>query len=161
MSLHSALEVSISFYIKHIKPAVGVWVVGSLLLIRLKQVFVRKTFTYLYTISIIGAGGAALLYIYTPSKFRATLGALTLHQDIPTGYGVLIELTLTFVLIWTVISSTDPVRNFTGFQAPLAIGLSVAIGLMMGVCVYILYLFCTYCTYREEHFCLLQDYGPR
>ena len=46
---------------------------------------------------------------------------------------LVIELILTFQLIWTVIASTDPIRKFTGFQAPIAIGMSVTIGLLMGV----------------------------
>lgn len=80
-------------------------------------------------------GGAAILYAVTPSSHRSNgnLGALTIHEEINAGVAVFIEIVLTFQFIFVVISSTDPIRSMNGFQAPFAIGLSVGIGLLMGV----------------------------
>ena len=77
--------------------------------------------------------GAWILYAITPEEYQGSLGALSLHIKLSTGVGLVIELILTFQLIWTVIASTDPIRKFVGFQAPIAIGMSVTIGLLMGV----------------------------
>lgn len=90
----------------------------------------------------IGVAGCGLLYVYTPENFRGTLGALSIHKDISAGIGCAVEITLTFQLIWTVMASTDPIKKFTGFQAPLAIGLSVGIGLLVGVSFSLIFFFC-------------------
>ena len=82
---------------------------------------------------ISALAGAWILYAITPEEYQGSLGALSLHPKLSTGIGLVIELILTFQLIWTVIASTDPIRKFTGFQAPIAIGMSVTIGLLMGV----------------------------
>ena len=80
-----------------------------------------------------GLTGAWILYLFTPKRYRGSLGALELHPELSAGIGFVIELILTFQLIWTVVASTDPIRKFSGFQAPTAIGISVTMGLLMGV----------------------------
>ncbi len=84
-------------------------------------------------IDLVGAGGAALLYAVTPPKFRPSdaqgvLGSMVVHEEVSSGMAVVIEVVLTYQFILVVISSTDPIRNMNGFQAPFAIGLSVGIG---------------------------------
>jgi len=100
----------------------------------------EKVYYYLFIYILFpalssGVGGAALLYAVTPSAYRndGHLGSLFLHEEIDAGVAVVIEVVLTYQFIFVVISSTDPIRNMTGFQAPFAIGLSVGIGLLMGV----------------------------
>ncbi|XP_057289603.1 aquaporin-5-like [Hydractinia symbiolongicarpus] len=88
---------------------------------------------YVFAQCLGSVAGCGLLYLYTPENFRGTLGALSVHKDISPGIACAVEITLTFQLIWTVMASTDPIKNFTGFQAPLAIGLSVGIGLLVGI----------------------------
>lgn len=89
---------------------------------------VFKLFSY-----ISGLTGGWTLYVFTHERYRGSLGALELHPELSTGIGFEIELILTFQLIWTVIASTDPIRKFSGFQAPTAFGMSVTMGLLMGV----------------------------
>lgn len=64
---------------------------------------------------------------------------MSLHSDIGAGFAFLIEVSITYPFIMTVFASTDPSRGFVGFQAPLAIGLSVTVGLLMAVCTLIFY----------------------
>lgn len=80
-------------------------------------------------------GGVALLYGVTPAPYRTKgdLGALTIHPEISDGVAIVIEAVLSYQYILVCISSVDPIRKMTGFQAPLAIGLSIGIGLLMGV----------------------------
>ena len=73
------------------------------------------------------------MYTFTPPKYREALGVLSLHPDLTPEFGFVIEVLITFQLIWTATASKDPIRKFTGFQAPFAIGMSVTIGLMTGV----------------------------
>ena len=82
---------------------------------------------------VSGLTGAMLIYTFTPPKFRGALGVLSLHPDLTPQFGFVIEVLITFQLIWTATASKDPIRKFTGFQAPFAIGMSVTIGLMTGV----------------------------
>lgn len=82
---------------------------------------------------ISGLAGSGLLFAFTPEEFRGSLGALSLNSKISPGVGFAIEVLLTYEFIWTVLTTTDPLRKFTGFQPPFAIGMSVMIGLLMGV----------------------------
>ena len=89
------------------------------------------TFTiYLF---VSGLAGSGLLFVFTPEEFRGSLGALSLNSKISPGVGFVIEVILTYQFIWTVLATTDPLRKFADFQAPFAIGMSVMIGLLMGV----------------------------
>ena len=95
--------------------------------------------SFVFRFILPGVAGAALLYAVTPVAYRSqgNLGALFLHEEVNPGVGVVIEAVLTYQFIFVVVSSTDPIRNMTGFQAPFAIGLSVGIGLLMGVSFFI------------------------
>jgi len=111
----------------HFNPAVtvGLAVVGKVKVVRCVCYVVAQCAG-----SVIAT---ALLYAYIPPNIRGELGALKHHPDISPGIGFLIELTISYQMMLVIVSSTDPVRGHTGFQAPFAIGLSVTIALMMGI----------------------------
>ncbi|XP_066933062.1 lens fiber major intrinsic protein-like [Clytia hemisphaerica] len=116
----------------HFNPAV------SLTLMILRKISPVRFIFYVVAQCLGSAGGAALLYAVTPPKFRPSdaqgvLGSIFVHEEVGSGMAVVIEVVLTYQFIFVVISSTDPIRNMNGFQAPFAIGLSVGIGLLMGV----------------------------
>lgn len=96
-----------------------------------------------FIILILGVGGSALLYAVTPAPYRSKgdLGALTIHPEISDGVAIVIEAVLSYQYILVCISSVDPIRKMTGFQAPLAIGLSIGIGLLMGVRIFQIFYF--------------------
>lgn len=81
----------------------------------------------------LGVAGAGLLYLYTPENARGQLGALSLHEGLPSGIGFVIEMTLTFLLMWVVCAAMDPEKNLNGFQAPLSVGVAVIVAMLMGV----------------------------
>lgn len=51
-----------------------------------------------------------------------------MNTDISVGHGLLIELLITFELVFTVFATCDPNRTDLGGSAGLAIGFAVAIG---------------------------------
>lgn len=67
------------------------------------------------------------------SRDAGGLGSLSIHPDVSLGAAFIIELILTYQLIFVIVSSTDPDNHMTGFQPPLVIGLSVGIALLIGV----------------------------
>ena len=73
--------------------------------------------------------------MYSPKSMRGNLGVMSLHAEISDGIGFTMEMTLTFVLMWTVLTGTDPDKKFSGFQTPLAIGFAITVGILTGVSV--------------------------
>ena len=77
--------------------------------------------------------GAAALYGVVPDANRGNLGT-PMHASDVTAVGAFgCELVLTFLLMFVVFACTDPKRHHYGYEAALAIGVCVAIGLAMGV----------------------------
>jgi len=90
----------------------------------------------LYTVAqcIGGITGAALISALTPGAYRGNLAATTLHPDVTLAQGLFTETWITFILVFCIHGATTPSRatgNPKGV-APLAIGLSVALGIMCG-----------------------------
>jgi len=73
------------------------------------------------------------LYLYTPEKVRGHLGTLSIHPDLTSGVGFVIEFTLMFIVMMAVIVTTDPSNNLAGLQSPLVVGMSFTAALLMGV----------------------------
>ncbi|EDQ84827.1 uncharacterized protein MONBRDRAFT_29850 [Monosiga brevicollis MX1] len=87
----------------------------------------------LYTLfQLLGAVlGAALLYAAVPPAVRGNLGAHTLGPDVSAAQGFLIEVMLTFVLMFVIFANAaDPKGN--GTLAPLLIGLTVVVDICIG-----------------------------
>nr|BAH98063.1 aquaporin 0 paralogue [Neoceratodus forsteri] len=83
---------------------------------------------------LLGAvAGAALLYEITPSAVRGNLSMNSLHPDVHVGAATTVEIILTFQLVLCIFASTDERRD-GGFGCPaLSIGLSVALGHLVGI----------------------------
>ncbi len=61
---------------------------------------------------------------------------LQVNAEISTGHAIVIELIITFELVFTVFATCDPKRNDLKGSAALAIGLSVCIGHLFAVSIF-------------------------
>nr|AHI85751.1 aquaporin 4B [Lygus hesperus] len=73
-------------------------------------------------------GGAAMAKFFTPEDKVGDLGATLLNPSITPGQGVAIEFMLGFVLVFVIFGVIDPNKPDAKIVAPLAIGLTVAVG---------------------------------
>ncbi|KFV43002.1 Aquaporin-2, partial [Tyto alba] len=111
----------------HINPAVTVaFLIGS------QVSFLRAVF---YVVAqLLGAVvGAAILHEVTPADSREGLAINKLHNETTTGQAVTIELFLTFQLVLCIFASTDERREDNVGSPALSIGLSVAVGHLLGI----------------------------
>ncbi|NXW23708.1 AQP2 protein, partial [Circaetus pectoralis] len=110
----------------HINPAVTVaCLIGS------QVSFLRAVF---YVVAqLLGAVvGAAILHEITPADSREGLAINKLHNETTTGQAVTVELFLTFQLVLCIFASTDERREDNLGSPALSIGLSVAVGHLLG-----------------------------
>ncbi|KFW00921.1 Aquaporin-2, partial [Fulmarus glacialis] len=111
----------------HINPAVTVaCLIGS------QVSFLRAVF---YVVAqLLGAVvGAAILHEITPADSREGLAINKLHNGTTTGQAVTVELFLTFQLVLCIFASTDERREDNLGSPALSIGLSVAVGHLLGI----------------------------
>ncbi|NXJ43623.1 AQP2 protein, partial [Ciconia maguari] len=111
----------------HINPAVTVaCLIGS------QVSFLRAVF---YVVAqLLGAVvGAAILHEITPADSREGLAINKLHNETTTGQAVTVELFLTFQLVLCIFASTDERREDNVGSPALSIGLSVAVGHLLGI----------------------------
>ncbi|NXC45245.1 AQP2 protein, partial [Penelope pileata] len=111
----------------HINPAVTVaCLIGS------HVSFLRAVF---YVVAqLLGAVvGAAILHEITPADSREGLAINKLHNETTTGQAVTVELFLTFQLVLCIFASTDERREDNVGSPALSIGLSVAVGHLLGI----------------------------
>ncbi|NXA43365.1 AQP2 protein, partial [Eudromia elegans] len=111
----------------HINPAVTVaCLIGS------HVSFLRAVF---YVVAqLLGAvAGAAILHEITPPDAREGLAINKLSNGTTTGQAVTVELFLTFQLVLCIFASTDERREDNLGSPALSIGLSVAVGHLLGV----------------------------
>ncbi|NWQ94825.1 AQP2 protein, partial [Burhinus bistriatus] len=111
----------------HINPAVTVaCLIGS------QVSFLRAVF-YVVAQLLGGVVGAAILHEITPADSREGLAINKLHNETTTGQAVTVELFLTFQLVLCIFASTDERREDNLGSPALSIGLSVAVGHLLGV----------------------------
>ncbi|XP_061151053.1 aquaporin-4-like [Syngnathus typhle] len=111
----------------HINPAV------TLAMVVTKKVTIIKGVFYLLAQLVGAVAGAGIVRLVSPPDFRENLGVTGLGKDVSGGMGLLVELLLTFQLVFTIFASCDPKRtDLVGSAAP-AIGLSVTIGHEFGI----------------------------
>ncbi|XP_061871526.1 aquaporin-2 [Colius striatus] len=111
----------------HINPAVTVaCLIGS------QVSFLRAVF---YVVAqLLGAVvGAAILHQITPADSRQGLAINKLHNETTPGQAVTVELFLTFQLVLCIFASTDERREDNLGSPALSIGLSVAVGHLLGI----------------------------
>lgn len=111
----------------HINPAVTVamLVTGKLSL--------AKAIFYIAGQCLGAVTGAGILHWVTPPAVRGSFGVTTVNSAISLGHGFLVELLITFELVFTVFATCDPKRSDLGGSAALAIGLAVAIGHLFAI----------------------------
>ncbi|XP_007422548.1 aquaporin-4 [Python bivittatus] len=106
----------------HINPAVTVAMVCT------RKISLAKSVFYIAAQCLGAIAGAGILYLVTPSSVIGGLGVTQIHAELSTGHGLLVELIITFQLVFTIFASCDSKRNDVTGSVALAIGLSVAIG---------------------------------
>ncbi|XP_019366970.1 PREDICTED: aquaporin-2 [Gavialis gangeticus] len=141
LSLPTILQISLAFGLAiatlvqalghvsgaHINPAVTVaCLVGSHIS------FLRAVF-YVVAQILGGVAGAAILHEITPPDIRGNLAVNKLYNETTTGQAVTMELFLTFQLVLCIFASTDDRRSDNVGSPALSIGLSVALGHLLGI----------------------------
>ncbi|NXX80751.1 AQP2 protein, partial [Urocolius indicus] len=111
----------------HINPAVTVaCLIGS-------QVSLVRAVFYVVAQLLGAVVGAAILHEITPEDCREGLAINKLHNETTTGQAVTVELFLTFQLVLCIFASTDERREDNLGSPALSIGLSVALGHLLGI----------------------------
>ncbi|XP_018426177.1 PREDICTED: aquaporin-4-like isoform X1 [Nanorana parkeri] len=109
----------------HINPAVTIALVCTRKLTLAKSVF------YIIAQCLGAILGAGLLYLITPNDISGNLGVTMINERLSIGHGLLIELIITFQLVFTISASCDP-KNKDRLPA-LAIGISVVFGHLFAI----------------------------
>ncbi|NXV02230.1 AQP2 protein, partial [Cettia cetti] len=111
----------------HINPAVTLGcLLGS-------QLSLLRALFYVVAQLLGGVVGAAILHQVTPADSRQGLALNKLSNETTTGQAVTVELFLTFQLVLCVFASTDERREDNLGSPALSIGLSVAVGHLLGI----------------------------
>ncbi|XP_048104025.1 aquaporin-4-like isoform X1 [Alosa alosa] len=111
----------------HINPAVTAAMVATRKLSLAKAVF------YVAAQCLGATAGAGILYLVTPSTVRGSLGVTSVNPNLSAGHALVVELFITFELVFTVFATCDLKRNDLKGSAGLAIGLAVCIGHLFAV----------------------------
>ncbi|XP_053740067.1 aquaporin-4 [Synchiropus splendidus] len=111
----------------HVNPAVTAAMVVT------KKLSLAKALFYVVAQCLGAVTAAGLLYLVTPAAVRGGLGVTTVNERMSQGHGLLVEVLITFELVFTVFATCDPKRSDLGGSAGLAIGISVAIGHLFAI----------------------------
>ncbi|XP_043921374.1 aquaporin-4 [Protopterus annectens] len=111
----------------HINPAVTAAMVCTRKLSLAKSVF------YIVAQCLGSLVGAGLLYSVTPPDVLGDMGVTMINSQLSPGHGLLIEMLITFQLVFTIFASCDEKRHDRSGSAALAIGFSVTIGHLFAI----------------------------
>ncbi|KAM9357918.1 aquaporin-4-like [Symphorus nematophorus] len=111
----------------HINPAVTVAMVVTRKLSLAKAVF------YLLAQCVGAIVGAAILFGITPDSVRGGLGVTMVNTSLSVGSALVVELFITFQLVFTVFATCDHKRSDLKGSSALAIGLSVCVGHLFAI----------------------------
>ncbi|XP_004175276.5 aquaporin-4 isoform X2 [Taeniopygia guttata] len=111
----------------HINPAVTVAMVCT------RKISLAKSVFYILAQCLGAIVGAGILYLVTPPSVVGGLGVTAVHRDLSAGHGLLVELIITFQLVFTIFASCDSKRSDVTGSVALAIGFSVAIGHLFAI----------------------------
>ncbi|XP_033959504.1 aquaporin-4-like isoform X2 [Pseudochaenichthys georgianus] len=111
----------------HINPAVTAAMVVT------RKLSLAKALFYVLAQCLGGVTGAAILYLVTPAAVRGSFGVTSVNPNISLGHALLVELLITFELVFTVFATCDPKRSDLGGSASLSIGFAVAIGHLFAI----------------------------
>ncbi|XP_075069558.1 aquaporin-4 isoform X1 [Mixophyes fleayi] len=111
----------------HINPAV------TIAMVCMRKISIAKSAFYIVAQCLGAIAGAGILYLVTPSKVIGNLGVTKVNELLSPGHGLLVELIITFQLLFTICASCDSKRNDITGSVALAIGFSVAIGHLFAI----------------------------
>ncbi|KAM8744720.1 aquaporin-4-like isoform 1-T2 [Acanthopagrus schlegelii] len=111
----------------HINPAVTVAMVLT------RKLSLAKALFYLLAQSVGAIVGAAILFGVTPASVRGGMGVTTVNASISVGSALVVELFITFQLVFTVFATCDDKRNDLKGSSALAIGMSVCVGHLFAI----------------------------
>ncbi|KAI5627206.1 aquaporin-4 isoform 1x, partial [Silurus asotus] len=111
----------------HINPAVT----AAMLVTR--KLSLAKALFYVLAQCLGAITGAGILFLVTPSAVQGSLGVTTVNSSISVGHALVVELLITFELVFTVFATCDNKRNDLKGSASLAIGISVVIGHLFAI----------------------------
>ncbi|KAM3875680.1 aquaporin-4-like [Diretmus argenteus] len=111
----------------HLNPAVTAAMVVT------RKLSLSKAVFYLLAQCLGAVVGAAILYGVTPASVRGGMGVTTVNTSISLGHALVVELFITFQLVFTVFATCDPKRSDLTGSCALAIGLSVCIGHLFAI----------------------------
>ncbi|XP_072544824.1 aquaporin-4-like isoform X2 [Salminus brasiliensis] len=111
----------------HINPAVTAAMVVT------QKMSLAKALFYIAAQCLGAIVGAGVLFLVTPSTVRGGLGVTAVNSHISVGHALVVELLITFELVFTVFSTCDHKRSDLKGSASLAIGLAVVIGHLFAV----------------------------
>ncbi|XP_041102028.1 aquaporin-4 isoform X3 [Polyodon spathula] len=106
----------------HINPAV------TAAMVCMKKLSLAKSLFYVVAQCLGAVAGAGILYLVTPSDVRGDFGVTMVNSKISVGHGLLVELFITFELVFTIFATCDSKRRDLKGSAALAIGFAVTIG---------------------------------
>uniref|UniRef100_A0A2K6S8Q5 Aquaporin-4 n=1 Tax=Saimiri boliviensis boliviensis TaxID=39432 RepID=A0A2K6S8Q5_SAIBB len=111
----------------HINPAVTVAMLCT------RKISIAKSVFYIAAQCLGAIIGAGILYLVTPPSVVGGLGVTMVHGNLTAGHGLLVELIITFQLVFTIFASCDSKRTDVTGSIALAIGFSVAIGHLFAI----------------------------
>ncbi|KAG9353124.1 hypothetical protein JZ751_017700 [Albula glossodonta] len=86
----------------HINPAV------TLAMVFTRKLHLVRAFFYLCAQCLGAIAGCGILYVVTPEAVRGNLGVTSLGPNLTVFQGFLVELTITFQMVFTVVATSDP-----------------------------------------------------
>ncbi|KAM4797483.1 aquaporin-2-like [Rhinophrynus dorsalis] len=111
----------------HLNPAVTVaFLVAS-------QISLFRAVCYICAQLLGAVAGAFLLYEFTPENVHGSFGVNSLSNNATEGQAVTVEIILTLQLILCIFASTDSRRSDNVGSPSISIGLSVAVGHLVGI----------------------------
>ncbi|KAM6948521.1 aquaporin-4-like [Aplochiton taeniatus] len=111
----------------HINPAVTAAMVVT------RKLSLAKGLFYVAAQCLGAVSGAGILTLVTPTTLQGALGVTLVNPQISVGPALLVELLITFELVFTVFATCDPKRTDLKGSAGLAIGFAVAIGHLFAI----------------------------
>ncbi|KAM8967557.1 aquaporin-4 [Pelodytes ibericus] len=111
----------------HINPAV------TLAMVCMRKISLAKSAFYILAQCLGAIAGAGILFLVTPSDVAGNLGVTKVNGNLSSGHGLVVELLITFQLVFTICASCDSKRNDITGSVALAIGFSVAIGHLFAI----------------------------
>ncbi|XP_041422977.1 aquaporin-4 isoform X2 [Xenopus laevis] len=109
----------------HLNPAVTIAFVCT------RKITLAKSLFYIIAQCLGAISGAGLLYLLTPLNLIGNLGVTMVNERLSLGHGLLIEILITFQLVFCISASCDPKYKYK--YPPIAIGISVIIGHLFAI----------------------------